>query len=57
MRVESIRKSIELIGVTSTFSASVPQMRVDLNREQAKLLGVNITEVYDALQSTFVFDA
>ncbi len=43
----------ELIGVTSTFSASVPQMRVDLNREQAKLLGVNITDVFDALQSTF----
>ena len=46
-------KRKELIGVTSTFSASVPQMRVDLNREQAKLLGVNIAEVYDALQSTF----
>ena len=43
----------ELIGVTSTFSASVPQMRVDLNREQAKLLGVNVTDVFDALQSTF----
>ena len=28
-------------------------MRVDLNREQAKLLGVNITDVFDALQSTF----
>ncbi len=43
----------ELMGVTSTFSASVPQMRVDLNREQAKLLGVNVTDVFDALQSTF----
>ena len=43
----------ELVGVTSTFSASVPQMRIDLNREQAKLLGVNVTEVFDALQSTF----
>ena len=46
-------KRKELVGVTTTFSASVPQMRVDLNREQAKLLGVNVTEVFDALQSTF----
>ena len=46
-------KRKELVGVTSTFSASVPQMRVDLNREQAKLLGVNVTDVFDALQSTF----
>ena len=28
-------------------------MRIDLNREQAKLLGVNVTDVFDALQSTF----
>ena len=46
-------KRKELVGVTTTFSASVPQMRVDLNREQAKLLGVNVTDVFDALQSTF----
>jgi HAE1 family hydrophobic/amphiphilic exporter-1/multidrug efflux pump len=46
-------KRKELVGVTSTFSSSVPQMRIDLNREQAKLLGVNVTDVFDALQSTF----
>ena len=31
----------------------MPQIRVDLNREQAKLLGVNVNDVFDALQSTF----
>ena len=47
------RKRKELVGVTTTFSASVPQMRIDLDREQAKLLGVNVTDVFDTLQSTF----
>jgi hydrophobe/amphiphile efflux-1 (HAE1) family protein len=43
----------ELANVTTTFSASVPQIRLDVDREQAKLLGVDVADVFDTLQSTF----
>ena len=43
----------ELAGVTTTFSASVPQVRIELDREKAKLLGVNLADVFDTMQSTF----
>jgi hydrophobe/amphiphile efflux-1 (HAE1) family protein len=51
--VESASKRKELAGVTSTFSASVPQMRIDLDREKAMSLGVSVTDVFETLQSTF----
>jgi hydrophobe/amphiphile efflux-1 (HAE1) family protein len=43
----------ELANVTTTFSASVPQISIDVDREQAKLLGVDVADVFDTLQSTF----
>ena len=43
----------EITNVTTTFSASVPQVEVVLDREQAKLLGVEVSDVFDTLQSTF----
>jgi|HigsolmetaAR205D_1030408.scaffolds.fasta_scaffold00426_11 multidrug efflux pump len=43
----------ELAGVTTTYSASVPQIRIDLDREKAMTLGVPVNEVFDTLQSTF----
>ncbi len=43
----------ELTGVMTTFSASVPQMRIDLDREKAITLGVPVSEVFETLQSTF----
>jgi len=43
----------ELAGVTTSYSASVPQIRIDLDREKAKLLGVRVSDVFDTLQSTF----
>jgi multidrug efflux pump len=43
----------ELTGVMTTFSASVPQMRIDLDREKAMTLGVPVNEVFETLQSTF----
>jgi HAE1 family hydrophobic/amphiphilic exporter-1/multidrug efflux pump len=46
-------KRKELAGVNTTFSASVPQVHMALDREQAKLLGVKITDVFEAMQSTF----
>ena len=51
--VAAAAKRPELAGVTTTFSASVPQIRIELDREKAKLLGVRVSDVYDTLQSTF----
>ena len=39
--------------IQTTFSANVPQMRIDLDREKAMSLGVPVPEVFDTLQSTF----
>ncbi len=41
----------ELAGVISTFRNTVPQYKVDLDREKAETMGVPITDVYDALQT------
>jgi hydrophobe/amphiphile efflux-1 (HAE1) family protein len=43
----------ELAGTQTTFSASVPQMRIDLDREKAMTLGVEVGQVFETLQSTF----
>jgi HAE1 family hydrophobic/amphiphilic exporter-1/multidrug efflux pump len=51
--VQAASQRKELAGVTSTFSASVPQMRIDLDREKAMTLGVPVNEVFETLQSTF----
>jgi HAE1 family hydrophobic/amphiphilic exporter-1/multidrug efflux pump len=51
--VQAAAQRKELAGVTSTFSASVPQMRIDLDREKAMTLGVPVNEVFETLQSTF----
>ncbi|MGH8187221.1 MAG: efflux RND transporter permease subunit, partial [Steroidobacteraceae bacterium] len=51
--VQAASQRKELAGVTTTYSASVPQMRIDLDREKAMTLGVSVPEVFDTLQSTF----
>jgi HAE1 family hydrophobic/amphiphilic exporter-1/multidrug efflux pump len=51
--VAAASKRDELAGVQSTFSANVPQMRIDLDREKAMTLGVPVPDVFDTLQSTF----
>jgi hydrophobe/amphiphile efflux-1 (HAE1) family protein len=45
-------KQPELANVNTSFSASVPQIRIDLDREKAMLLGVPIPDVFETLQST-----
>src|ERR671938_492199 len=42
----------ELAGVFSTFAADTPQIRLDIDRDKAQVLGVKITDVFNALQST-----
>ena len=51
--VAAAQQRKELVNVTTTFSASVPQIRMELDREKAKLLGVNVADVFETLQSTF----
>jgi hydrophobe/amphiphile efflux-1 (HAE1) family protein len=42
----------ELAGVFSTFSADTPQINLDIDREKAETLGVQISDIFAALQST-----
>ncbi|WP_199154426.1 efflux RND transporter permease subunit [Chromobacterium sp. ASV23] len=51
--VAAAAKRPELKGVQTTFSASVPQVFVQLDRNKAKALGVPINSVFDTMQSTF----
>lgn len=41
-----------LTGINTFYRASVPQLRVEVDREKALALGVPVGEVFDALQST-----
>ncbi|MEO9385611.1 efflux RND transporter permease subunit, partial [Chromobacterium phragmitis] len=51
--VAAAAKRPELKGVQTTFSASVPQVFVKLDRDKAKALGVPVNSVFDTMQSTF----
>ena len=42
----------ELAGVFSTFAADTPQMYLEVDRDKAQALGVHITDIFNALQST-----
>jgi len=50
--VEELRKNASLTGVNSFFRPTVPQLRVEVDREKALSLGVPVQEVFEALQST-----
>jgi len=45
-------KHPQLAGVQTLWRATSPQLRVDVDRERAKSLGVPVDEVYNALSST-----
>ena len=51
--LEKAAQRKELMNVRTTLSASVPQYNVHLDREKAKSLGVNVSDVFSALQTTF----
>src|SRR2546421_1796294 len=42
----------ELAGVFSTYAADTPQIRLDIDRDKAQVLGVKVNDVFNALQST-----
>jgi multidrug efflux pump len=43
----------ELTGLSSTFRASTQQLRVDVDRDKATLLGLQVQDVYSAIQAQF----
>ncbi|ANG63246.1 multidrug efflux RND transporter permease subunit [Marinobacterium aestuarii] len=45
------RSAPELAGVFSSYKINVPQLYVDLDRTRAKQLGLNISEVFDSMQT------
>jgi multidrug efflux pump len=47
------RERPELHGLNSTFKASTLQLKADVNRDMAVLLGVAIDDVYNTLQAQF----
>jgi hydrophobe/amphiphile efflux-1 (HAE1) family protein len=48
----ALRADPRMTGVNSFFRPTTPQLKVEVNREKALALGVPITDVFDALQST-----
>jgi hydrophobe/amphiphile efflux-1 (HAE1) family protein len=42
----------ELAGVFSTFAADTPQIYLNIDRDKAQVLGVKISDIFSALQST-----
>jgi HAE1 family hydrophobic/amphiphilic exporter-1/multidrug efflux pump len=50
--IDALRKDPKLTGINTFFRATVPQLRVDVEREKALALGVSIDEIFTTLQST-----
>jgi len=50
--LEALRKDPRLTGINSFFRPTVPQLRVEVDREKALSLGVPVQDVFEALQST-----
>ncbi|NDV27448.1 efflux RND transporter permease subunit [Desulfovibrio sp. JC010] len=46
-----LRKHPELTGIFSTFSADVPQLFVDVDRDKVRKLGIPLNEVFTAMQT------
>src|SRR5712691_5726604 len=42
----------ELAGVYSTYAADTPQIYLEIDRDKAQVLGVKISDIFNALQST-----
>jgi len=50
--LQALREHPQLTGINSFFRPTVPQLRVEVDREKALSLGVPVQDVFDALQST-----
>jgi multidrug efflux pump len=51
--LEKARQRPELSGLNSTFRATTQQLRANVDREKATLLGIPIQDVYSAIQAQF----
>lgn len=51
--VAAANKTPGLIGVYTTFSAGTPQIKVDIDRERAEMLGVSSEEINSAVETYF----
>src|SRR5262249_51867485 len=51
--IAAANKRPELRGVSTTFTTSVPQYRIDVDREKARALGIPINTIFDTMQSSF----
>jgi HAE1 family hydrophobic/amphiphilic exporter-1/multidrug efflux pump len=47
-----LRKRTDLVGINTFFRPTVPQVLVEVDREKATSLGIPISDIFDALQST-----
>jgi HAE1 family hydrophobic/amphiphilic exporter-1/multidrug efflux pump len=50
--IDALRNNPKLTGINTFFRATVPQLRVDVEREKALAFGVSIDDVFTTLQST-----
>ena len=48
----ALRENAQLTGINSFFRPTVPQLKVEVDREKAMSLGVPVQDVFDALSST-----
>src|SRR4051812_13750015 len=51
--VAEAAKRPELTGVSTQFSTSIPQYRINVDRDKAKTLGVPINTIFETMQSGF----
>lgn len=51
--VAAASKRPELSTVSTTYRANVPQLYMDVDRDKAKVYGVQIGDIFDAMQCTF----
>ena len=49
--IEAARKRPELVGVTSQFTANVPQLYADVDRDKVLKQGIVLTDVYQTMQA------
>jgi HAE1 family hydrophobic/amphiphilic exporter-1 len=49
--LDAARKRPELVGLFTTYSARVPQLRFDIDRIKARRLGVPVSDVFKVLQT------
>ncbi|MDD3054046.1 MAG: multidrug efflux RND transporter permease subunit [Endomicrobiaceae bacterium] len=51
--IATAAKRPELTGTTTTFSASTPQYKMDVDDLKAKSMGVSLNDLYQTIQATF----